>query len=135
LKVNALVLEAVYPSIEIATRNRMQKYLGPIGAALTPLLLWQLHPRLGIDASDLRPIDRIKLVDCPVLIIAGEKDGNTRLSDTRALFSAAAAEKELWIVPNAGHVDLHNAARGEYERRVLGLLEKALGSQGETRQP
>jgi alpha-beta hydrolase superfamily lysophospholipase len=135
LKVNALVLEAVYPSIGAATRNRMQKYLGPIGVALTPLLLWQLQPRLGIDARDLRPIDRIGLADCPLLVISGEKDRNTCLTDTRELFSAAAGgRKELWIVPNAGHVDLHEAAPQEYERRVLGFLEKALGAQRENRQ-
>lgn len=31
LKVDALVLEEVYPTIEIATRNRMENYLGAFG--------------------------------------------------------------------------------------------------------
>jgi hypothetical protein len=38
LKVDALVLEEVYPTIEIATRNRMENYLGAFGRMLTPLL-------------------------------------------------------------------------------------------------
>jgi uncharacterized protein len=31
LKVDGLILEAVYPTIEIATRNWLQNYLGPLG--------------------------------------------------------------------------------------------------------
>src|SRR6266700_7736055 len=39
VKVDALVLEEVYPTIEIATRNRMENYLGVFGRILTPCLL------------------------------------------------------------------------------------------------
>jgi len=38
------------------------------------------------------------------------------------LFERARAPKQLWLVPNAGHVDLHRAAREEYEKRVLAFL-------------
>ncbi len=122
LKVDRLVLEGVYPTIEIATRNRMENYFGAIGRMVTPLLLNQLHLRLGVSASELRPIDRITDVRCPVLIISGEKDGNTRPADTRLLFERARPPKELWFIPNAGHVDLHQAAPHEYETRVLKFL-------------
>src|SRR5437773_6589253 len=124
LKVDALVLEAVYPTIEIATRNRMENYLGAFGRMLTPLLLGQLQLRLGVSASQLRPVDHIADVDCPVLIMSGEKDRNTRTADTRMLFELARSPKQLWFVPNAGHVDLHRAARVDYESRVLAFLEQ-----------
>ena len=122
LKVDGLVLEAVYPTIEIATRNRMENYLGAFGRMLTPLLLKQLRLRLGVSASQLRPIDHIADVDCPILIISGERDANTRPADTRMLFESARSPKQLWLVPNAGHVDLHQAGPGAYEMRVLEFL-------------
>jgi alpha-beta hydrolase superfamily lysophospholipase len=122
LKVDALVLEEVYPTIEIATRNRMENYLGVFGRMLSPLLLNQLQWRLGVSASQLRPIDHIASIECPLLIISGEKDRNTRSSDTRMLFERARFPKQLWFVPNAGHVDLYRAAREEYETRVLAFL-------------
>jgi alpha-beta hydrolase superfamily lysophospholipase len=122
LKVNALVLEAVYPTMEIATRNRMENYLGPFGRILTPLFLKQLRLRLGISASQLRPVDHIAAVDCPVLIMSGEKDRNTRPADTQKLFARARSPKQLWFVPNAGHVDLHQSLPQEYETRVLAFL-------------
>jgi len=122
LKVDALVLEEVYPTIEIATRNRMENYLGGFGRILTPAFLNQLEWRLDVSASQLRPVDHIASVACPVLIISGEKDRNTRPSDTRMLFERGRSPKHLWFVPNAGHVDLHRAAREEYETRVLAFL-------------
>jgi pimeloyl-ACP methyl ester carboxylesterase len=122
LKVDAMVLESVYPTIEIATANRLEKYLGPLGRAGTPLLLMQVHARLGIPASRLHPVDHIANVGCPILIVSGTKDRNTTPEDTRMLFSQAREPKELWLVPNAGHADLHQADTTEYESRILQFL-------------
>jgi len=124
LKVDALVLEEVYPTIQIATRNRMENYLGAFGRILTPLLLNQLQWRLGVSASQLRPVDHIADAECPVLIMSGEKDRKTRPSDTQMLVERARSPKHVWFVPNAGHVDLHRTAREEYESRVLEFLKR-----------
>jgi pimeloyl-ACP methyl ester carboxylesterase len=124
LKVDALILEAVYPTIEIAIRNRLRNYLGPLGRFGAPLLLRQLHRRLGLAPSDLRPIDHIADIHCPVFVMGGENDRNTTPLDTRLLFARANEPKQLWLVPKAGHVDLHKAATKEYESRVLAFLEQ-----------
>jgi fermentation-respiration switch protein FrsA (DUF1100 family) len=100
----------------------MENYLGGVGRMLTPILLNQLQWRLGVSASQLRPLDHIASVECPVLIISGEKDRNTRPSDTGMLVERARPPKHVWFVPNTGHVDLHRAARDEYESRVLAFL-------------
>jgi uncharacterized protein len=125
LKIDALVLEEVYPTIEIATRNRMENYLGMFGRTLTPLLLNQLQWRVGVSASQLHPVDHIENVKCPVFIASGENDRNTRPADTRMLVERARNPKEVWSVPNVGHVDLHRAAQQEYETRVLAFLSKS----------
>ena len=124
LKLDALILEAVPPTIEIATRNRLENYLGLLGRFAAPVLLKQLHVRLGISADDLRPIDHIADVGCPVFIMSGEKDRSTRPEDIETLSSRAQSPKQLWFVPKAGHVDLHKAAGAEYESRVLAFLEQ-----------
>jgi uncharacterized protein len=131
LKIDALILEEVYPTIEIATRNRMENYLGPFGRPLTPLLINQLQWRLGVSASELRPVDHIENVECPVFIISGEDDRNTRPADTRMLVERARNPKEVWFVPKAGHVDLHRAAPQEYEKRVLAFLAKSISTRRE----
>ena len=122
LRVNALILESVYPTIEIATRNRMENYLGPIGRMFASLFLTQLHRWIGVPPSQLHPIDHVAAVNCPVFIMSGEKDRITRPADTQMLLEHARSSTQLWYVPNAGRVDLHHAARTEYETRVLAFL-------------
>ena len=119
LDVQALVLEAVYPTIEEATANRIGRRLGAPGRWLSSLLLWQLHPRLGISVADLRPIDRIGTIRAPLLLIAGGADESTTPQESRRLFEAAPEPKQYWEIKGAGHQDFHKYARQEYERRVL----------------
>jgi fermentation-respiration switch protein FrsA (DUF1100 family) len=122
LDLQALVLEAVYTNLEDATANRIALRLGPPGRWLTPLLLWQLRPRLGIDPAELSPVRHIAGVHCPVLVIAGTEDRHTTLEQSRALFAAANEPKELWEIPGAAHVDLAAFAPEEYQRRVLAFF-------------
>jgi uncharacterized protein len=126
LEVNALILEAVYPSIEKATQNRLRMHLGRAGAWAVPLLLVQVRPRLGVSPGQLRPIDHAGRVRCPVLVISGAADRHTTPEDTQLLYDRIASPKLLWIVPGAEHVDLHRAATHEYEERVLSFLAETL---------
>jgi fermentation-respiration switch protein FrsA (DUF1100 family) len=123
---DAVVLEAVYPTIEEAIADRLRIRLGALGPPLAPLLIWQLKPRLGIGPAELRPIDRIGKLRVPLLLIAGAEDRHTTLAESRRLFAAAPQPKELWVVDGASHQDLHPFARTEYERRVLEFLGRHL---------
>jgi fermentation-respiration switch protein FrsA (DUF1100 family) len=126
LEVDAVVLEMVYPTIEQAVSNRITERLGGWATILTPLLTWQLKPRLGISAAELRPIDYVGVINSPKLFIAGANDKHTTLAESNALFAAASAPKELWIVPDAAHVDLYSLVKEEYEQRLLLFFEKYL---------
>jgi fermentation-respiration switch protein FrsA (DUF1100 family) len=122
LPVDALVLEAVYADIDTAVANRLRVYGGAAGAWLTPLFIWQLGPRWGIDARALRPVDAIGRIRAPLLLIAGAADPRATPADAERLFAAAPEPKQLWVVPGAGHVDFHRVAPAEYEARVLQFL-------------
>jgi uncharacterized protein len=126
MRPDALVLEAVYPTIERATANRLRLRFGVLGLLGTPLLLGQLRPRIGVSASNLRPMDYITGAGCPVLILSGAADKHTTIEDTMLLFARAKDPKSLWIVAGAAHVDLHRAAGADYEKRVLSFLEASM---------
>ena len=123
---DAVVLESMYPTIEEAVADRLAIRLGPIGAHLAPLLLWQLPPRTGVSARDLTPIRGIPRLGSPVLIAAGADDQHTTWPETQRLFDAAAEPREIWRVEGAAHEDLHAFAPEEYERRILRFLAKYL---------
>jgi fermentation-respiration switch protein FrsA (DUF1100 family) len=124
--VDAAVVEAVYPDIRIALENRVRIRLGPLAPVLAPLLVAQLRPRLGAGPEDLRPIDGIARLGAPVLVVAGELDRHTTLAESEALFAAAAAPKELWIVAGAHHQDFLAKDPDAYRERVIGFLRRYL---------
>ncbi len=128
LPVEALVLEAVYPSLKEAVVNRISMRLGSfLAPILSQLLLWQVEPRLGFDPFKLNPIDRIGRVTAPIFLIAGSEDRHTSLEESKALFQAAGHPKDLWVVNGAAHQSFHRFAGAEYERRLLEFFDKHLG--------
>ena len=86
-----------------------------------PLLTLQLAWRLDIPRTP-RPVERIAAITAPKLIIAGEADRHTPLAATERIFAAAAPPKDLRLLPEIAHVDLHWADGDEYERRILDFL-------------
>ena len=126
LAVDGMIIESIYPDIRSAVANRVEKRLGAMAPLATWLLLWQLEFRLNISPGDLRPIDKIAAVGCPILIISGSLDSHTTEEETRAIYAAAHKPKSMWIVPGAGHVDLHRFLADDYARRVVEFFSETL---------
>jgi fermentation-respiration switch protein FrsA (DUF1100 family) len=126
---DAIVLEAVYPTIGEAVADRLGIRLGALGPPLAPLLTAQLPFQIGVRADSLRPIDRIRALRVPVLVVAGEADRHTTLAESRRLFAAAPEPKTLWVVPRAPHGDLYASSPAEYEAHILGFFARYLRSE------
>ena len=108
--------------------GRWQKGRNGAGPAtrVAPLLLFQLQSRLGVRASDLRPVDHVARLGCPVLVVGGTLDRHTIESETELLFAAAREPKERWLIPDAAHVDYLEFAGEAYRRRILTFLMNGL---------
>ncbi|PAY16157.1 alpha/beta hydrolase [Rhodopirellula sp. SM50] len=132
LKIDALVLESVYPNIRDAIHNRVAAKLGPLSSIPASMLLLQFRPRLGFSPQELRPIDHLPDVGCPVCVASGSGDLHTTASETQAMFSAATKPKRLWLVDGAEHVDLFGEAPIEYRERILGFFDEYLRGDRET---
>ncbi len=127
LPADALVLQAVYPDIRAAIRNRLADRLGNTLAALgEPLLSYQSWLRQGVGPEALSPLAVMPKVKAPVLVIGGADDVSTPEAETRALFTAAGGPKELWIVPGLGHAGMSDAATQAYRERVSTFFARTL---------
>ena len=122
--IDALVLEMVYPTISEAVDNRIGKRLGPLRHLLTPILLAQLQPRIGVAVDDLRPIDRISEMSCPVLVACGELDVHTTLNESKRLFDAAPEPKQFVVFEGAAHTDLLRYDAAKYEETIVAFLDQ-----------
>ena len=100
--------------------------VGPLAYLAAPLLLLQMRPRIGAGASELRPVDHIGQLRCPVLIVGGTLDRHTTVDDTQVLFAAATRPKDLWLIPGAAHGDYLEFAGEDYRRRISTFFERTL---------
>jgi fermentation-respiration switch protein FrsA (DUF1100 family) len=123
---DAVVLEAAFPRIGRAIENRMRMRFGSLAPVVTPLLLWQIGPRLHATEADLEPIRSIGRLGAPVLVVAGSADQHTTLEESKELYEAAAEPKSFWVVEGATHQDFLRFDPMGYETRVIGFLEKTL---------
>ena len=126
-KLDAVILEAVYPSIDQAVINRIEQRLGTfIANLLGPTLYYQIPLRQNISLHNLKPIAAISTLNTPVLIIGGSIDQHTKLEETNNLYHAANQPKELWIIDKAAHVDFHHFAKDRYEEKISDFFSRYL---------
>jgi len=128
ISIDALVLEQVYPILHDAIGDRISMRLGEWSRVLTPLLAWQLLPRLGVSDTELRPLDHVGKITAPKFFVGGASDRHTTPEELRRMFDAAAEPRELWIIPGARHVDLSRFAKADYEKRILSFFGKHLSA-------
>lgn len=125
---DGLVLQAVYPDIRHAIRNRIAARLSSAPSyLLEPLLSFQSIPRLRVQPSDLSPLKALRQYHGAVFVIGGAQDTSTPPTETRALFAAAPGEKRLWLVPGRGHAAVGQLRDADYRGRIASFLEHAIG--------
>ncbi|MEM7561309.1 MAG: alpha/beta hydrolase, partial [Planctomycetota bacterium] len=124
--VDAMVLESVFPTFKRTVHNRVEMRLGVLHHVLAPLLWLQLKPRLGVSTSQLRPLDHIASLQCPVLIAAGDVDQRCTVEESRKLFEHAQEPRQWLLFEGARHEDLFRFDQETYSKSVLQFLDESL---------
>lgn len=128
LPADALILQAVYPDIRHAIRNRIAERLTAAPAyLLEPLLSFQSKPRFGVMPGELSPLEALRRYHGPVFVIGGEADRYTPPDETRALFAAAPGRKRLWLVRGRGHAAIRELRDDAYRGRIAEFLRQTIG--------
>ena len=125
-KPDAIIAEAVFLDVDTALENRLTMKLGGVGSFLAPLLSLQIKPRIGISTSEISPFKSAAHMTVPTFVIVGAEDEHATPEESHEIYRVLGGKKQLWIVPEAGHVDLYRAAPDEYEMRVAKFLSAVL---------
>jgi dipeptidyl aminopeptidase/acylaminoacyl peptidase len=121
-EVKFVICESVYDELTNAVDRRLRRYAGVPGWVGASLLVPFAESRLDLSIDEVKPVDHIGKLTCPVFIISGTDDDRTWPEDTRRLFDAAREPKELWLIDGARHEDLFHFAG--YEERVGAFLNR-----------
>jgi dipeptidyl aminopeptidase/acylaminoacyl peptidase len=85
-----------------------------------------LRRELRVPPQEISPIASIATISPrPVLLVYGDKEAEN--AHAHKLYARAQEPKALWIVPNCGHGQYLDVAAAEWEQRVLGFLDEAVG--------
>jgi len=74
--------------------------------------------RYGWDFREASALEQVRKSTLPMMFIHGDADNYVPTSMVYPLYEAKSGDKELWIVPGAGHALSYLENREEYTRRV-----------------
>lgn len=124
-EIEAVVIDSAFPSIE---EMIVRVVHAPI---LRPLMRLFVEREIGLTADDLRPIDEIaRISPRPIFILQGGQDTVIPPDTAQRFFDAAGEPRSLWIVEDAGHVEMYTLFPDEYLLRVTTFFDETLDIRG-----
>ena len=126
-EIAAVVADSAYATFVDAVRSSFRQVAVLPHYPFAPLALRCARWIVNVDARQLRPVDAIRAISPrPLLITHGGADEIVPAQHALLLFQAAEEPKELWIVPDVGHVGARDTNPDGYFARVEGFLRQAL---------
>lgn len=120
--VDAIVLEALYSTIDVAWDRRVEMRIPRVLAPLAVGPRWWIQLAYHLDPNTLRPVEYLpRLAPAPIFLSTGELDLRAG-PDQLAALARAAPEATTVIVPGADHVDLLDAGGSSYQAALLQFL-------------
>lgn len=126
--VRAVATNAAFSSLSDTLDTSVRFFTGMPPFPFAPLIAFWAEQATGIRVSDVdatRSIGRIS--PRPVLLMQGGADEVISTTSGQRLYDAAGQPKSLWFDEQVGHARFDTARPAEYERRVIGLFDAALG--------
>lgn len=86
------------------------------------------HPQISwIARNQFESIEKVERLAMPKLFIHGTEDETVPVEHGRALYERASSPKTLFLVPGAGHNDIHLHAGEMFRRKLDRFLRRCLG--------
>ena len=127
-QVGAVMAEAAFGDLQKDLSIAFSRYTGAPAFPLANLVIWWGQRLSGAQLSNIRPVEVIgQIAPRPVFIIGDMQDtlvDEPRTSDE--LFARAGEPKELWQIPDAGHVQAYTVHPAEYIDRLDAFFQKSL---------
>jgi pimeloyl-ACP methyl ester carboxylesterase len=126
-EVKATVAESAFTSLEDNIEEGVRQLLGLPPFPFAPLVIFFGERETGMDIQQMRPIDDVAAISPrAIMFIHGRNDPVVLASNSENLFEAAQEPKALYIIENAAHDGLMEADPEEFERQIVGFLDRYL---------
>lgn len=133
--IKAIVADSGFYSFEKTVTKFAKLFYGLPKYPFVPPAIWWAELRAGFLACEADPMKHIsKISPRSVFIIGGARDVRIPSENQRQLFMAAGEPKQLWIVPEADHLEARSLCPQEYEKRVIEFFDKYINKEVASRE-
>lgn len=123
LNPKGIIIECPFGTMYQTTAKRFSNINVPAFPMAHLLLFWG-GTQNGFWAFGHEPVEYAKKIDCPTLLLYGEKDNRVSRAEIDTIFSNLSGEKELKTYPKAGHENYLKKYKEEWISDVSSFLEK-----------
>ncbi|GAB2566336.1 alpha/beta hydrolase [Gracilibacillus alcaliphilus] len=125
-EVKGIIADSGYSSVKAELQHQLKNIYNLPSFPLLNVTSVITKIRAGYTFEEASVVKQVQENTLPLLIIHGEDDDLVPTAMGRELYEAAGGEKELWIVPDAGHTKAFDNVTREYENRIKAFLDKEL---------
>jgi hypothetical protein len=125
-RISAVVAEGSFASLKTIFVDYQKRIIKLPWHFLRNVALVQSQRMANFKARLVAPIEDIRRVHVPILIVHGIKDSFIKSDYSRQLFDAANEPKELYLVEGADHNDVLEVGGSAYEQKVCDFFERHL---------
>lgn len=124
---DAIVVDSTYATMDLILERLYAFFPGILKSPFVGLTKFYGLLFFNINANEVSPLNSIKKIESPILLIHGEKDSQIPVKNAHLLYENSGKEiTELWIVPNADHGMAFAVNPEDYKKKVLEFFEKDL---------
>jgi len=128
-EITAVVSDSAYADLNELMKPEFEKRTSAPAIFLHPIL-FMIRMLYGVDFAAIRPVAVVsRITPRPILFIHGSADTTIPVSHAYRLFEAAQnPQDELWVVSEAGHVQVYKMHPAEYMQKVTDFFDAALNT-------
>ncbi|MCJ7842449.1 alpha/beta hydrolase [Lederbergia sp. NSJ-179] len=125
-EVKGIIADSGYSSVKAELKHQLKNIYHLPSFPLLDITSGITKIRAGYTFEEASAVKQVKKNTRPLFIIHGDADDLVPTAMAHELFDAAGGEKELWIVPDAGHTKAFDNVTEQYENRLKEFIDQVL---------
>jgi len=125
-QVKCIVEDCGYTSVYEQSAYQMKQMFHLPPFPVLTIAAWENRFFAGFNLNDASVLNSVEKSNCPIFFIHGAEDTLVPTEMVYRLYETANCEKEIWVVPGAGHAMSIYTMPVEYRQRLKTFYEKYL---------
>ncbi|WP_138418440.1 alpha/beta hydrolase [Aquibacillus sediminis] len=132
LEVKGIIADSGYTTVHEELSHQLKHLYNLPPFPLLEVTSMITNIRAGYTFKEASAVEQVRNNTRPLFIIHGEEDELVPTDMAHELYEAAGGDKQLWIVPDAGHTKAYTVATQLFQHKLTAFIEEVLDTSNET---